>query len=300
MPQSKAERLLQVQTVLFETDLGQVWRLLRGVDAAARHVLDAGVVGSVAWALGDSSSAPVVRDRDVSELLGATHSLADVTYEFFGRNLGSSGGANRLATRHSGDLLMILNPDTYPSPTALTELVRVSDTPGVGIVEARQIPLEHPKAYALRGGDTSWASGCCMLIRRSVFDELGGFDEVNFLLHCDDVDFSWRAKAAGYRVVFAPFASVFHDKRPRLDSAWPAPDVELYHAVLGRLMLASRWNRPDIVQETITAIDTSGSSVQREAVGEFRARERAGRIPASVDDASVAEFVNGEYAVHRF
>jgi GT2 family glycosyltransferase len=233
-------------------------------------------------------------------LLDATQSLADVTYEFFGRNLGSSGGANRLASRHSGDLLMILNPDTYPSPTALTELVKVSDGPDVGIVEARQIPLEHPKAYSLRHGDTSWASGCCMLIRREVFDELGGFDEANFLLHCDDVDFSWRARAAGYRVVFAPFASVFHDKRPRPDAAWPAPDVELYHAALGRLMLATRWNRPDIVQETISAIQASGPSVQREAIAEYRARQQAGRIPSPVEDASVAEFVDGEYAVHRF
>lgn len=300
MPLGDEDRLLRVQTVLFNTDGAQVWRLLRGLDAAARRAIKASLVGSVEWALGDSSSTPTLGGRDASALLDASSSLANVTYEFFGVNLGSSGGQNRLARGHPADLLMILNPDTYPSPTALAELVQAVDQPDVGIVEARQIPLEHPKAYTLRGGDTSWASGCCMLIRRQVFDELGGFDDSNFLLHCDDVDLSWRARTAGHRVVFAPFAAVFHDKRPRADAAWPAPEVEFYHAVLGRLMLATRWNRPDIVEETINAIDATGTQVQRDAVVEYRARQHAGRVPAAVEDASAAEFVDGEYAVHRF
>ena len=54
----------------------------------------------------------------------AQGSLSAVTYEFFDANLGSSGGQNRLAAGHPSDLLLVLNPDTYPSPTALVELIR--------------------------------------------------------------------------------------------------------------------------------------------------------------------------------
>jgi hypothetical protein len=293
-------RSIRVQTVLFNTAAAQVWRLLRGLEAAARHVLREGAVSAVEWAIGDSSAAPRLLDADVADVRKELSALADVSYEFFGANLGSSGGQNRLAESGRCAYVMVLNPDTYPSPRAFAELVAALDRPGVGIAEARQIPLEHPKTYDPASGDTSWASGCCMMVKRALFDQLGGFDAQTFLLHCDDVDFSWRMRAAGHRVVFVPSAAIFHDKRPTIGAAWPAPDAEQYHAVLGRLMLATRWGRPDIVEQTIDGIEVDGSTNAREALDEYRARARDGRIPAVLEDISVAEFIDGEYAVHRF
>jgi GT2 family glycosyltransferase len=179
--------------------------------------------------------------------------------------------------------------------------VRALADESVGVAEARQLPLEHPKDYDPVAGDTSWASTCCIVVRRSVFDALGGFDHDTFPLYCDDVDFSWRVRAAGHRVVVAPFATVFHDKRPRHDGVWPASDVEVYHSTLGRLMLATRWDRPDILDETVTWIEGNGAPMQVKALADFRARAVEGRVPAPVPGAAaVAQFVNGEYAVHRF
>lgn len=293
---------LRAQTVLFGDELSQIWRLLRGLDAAARKAIDAGLVDRVDWALGDSAANPSLDRNDVLALNDAsTDALSTVTYEFFGENLGSSGGQNRLAEGHPSDLLLVLNPDTYPSPTALVELVKVLADSEVGIVEARQIPLEHPREYDLSTGRTSWASGYCMLIRRPLFDRLGGFDHEHFLLHCDDVDLSWRARRAGYAVAIAPHAAVFHDKRPAFDSAWPASDHEIYHSALGRLMLATRWNRPDIVDETIASIEAGESEIQRAALAEFRSRVIDGRVPdPEPDPHGVAQFIDGEYAAHRF
>ena len=293
---------IRVQTVLYETALEQLWRLRGALGAAARHVTEAGLAGSVEWALGDCSPWPVVGTDDIEHLRGDHNQpLAAVTYDFFDANLGSSGGSNRLAEGAAADLIFVLNPDTYPSPWTLTELVKAIRQPDVGIAEARQLPLEHPKAYDVQSGDTSWASGCCMLIRGDVFAELGGFDFDHFLLHCDDVDFSWRVRAAGYRVVVAPAATVFHDKRPRLDGQWPAPDVERYHAALGRLMLATRWDREDILEETVDTIEAGGVEPERAALEEFRSRRDAGRVPQpNPHAAQVAEFVDGEYALHRF
>ncbi len=294
-------RVLRVQSVLFAHSPAQLWRLLRGLDAAAAAALAAGHVGEVRWALGDSSPAPTMTAGDARSMAAEAEALSDVTYEFFDENLGSSGGQNRLATGGTCDMLLVLNPDTYPAPNALVELIKALDQPDVGVVEARQIPLEHPRSYDSVTGETSWASGYCMLVDRSLFDELGGFDHTHFLLHCDDVDFSWRARVAGRRVLLAPYATVFHDKRPQPDDAWPAPDVERYHAALGRLMLATRWDRPDIVEQTIAGIESGDSEVQREALASFRARRADGRVPDPLPGAHlIAEFLDGEYAQHRF
>jgi GT2 family glycosyltransferase len=301
MPPDDSQRVLRIQSVLFGHEPAQLWRLLRGLSAAARKVTDSGLVGKVEWALGDSGRTPAMIESDAHSMLEvAAGPLSDVTYEFFNENLGSSGGQNRLAEGHPSDLILVLNPDTYPSPTALFELIKTLDESGAGIVEARQIPLEHPRDYDPITGETGWASGFCMLIRRNIFDELGGFDDAHFLLHCDDVDLSWRARSAGHKIVLAPHAAVFHDKRPHPDNAWPAPDVEIFHSALGRLMLATRWNRPDIVAETIALIESGGSEAQRHALNEFRSRTAAGRIPDSIKDSAVAEFIDGEYATHRF
>jgi GT2 family glycosyltransferase len=302
MSSSEAKRVLRVQTVLFGHELKQIWRLLRGLDAAARKVIDAGLVGQVEWAMGDSARDPSLGPDAVLALNEASSdALRQITYEIFGENLGSSGGQNRLADGHPSELLLVLNPDTYPSPTALVELVKVLADAEVGIVEARQIPLEHPREYDPVTGRTSWASGYCMLIRRSLFDRLEGFDHEHFLLHCDDVDLSWRARKAGHAIAIAPHAAVFHDKRPSFDSAWPAPDHEVYHSALGRLMLATRWNRPDIVEETITSIEAGQSDIQRAALEEFHSRVATGRVPdPEPDPDGVAQFIDGEYATHRF
>ena len=93
MPANESTLVLRVQTVLFGHELRQIWRLLRGLDAAARKAIDAGLVGRVEWALGDSAANPSLGPEDVLALNDAsTDAFSAVTYEFFGENLGSSGG----------------------------------------------------------------------------------------------------------------------------------------------------------------------------------------------------------------
>lgn len=54
-----------------------------------------------------------------------------------------------------------------------------------------------------------WTSGACMLIRASVFHELGGFDE-SFFAHMEEIDLCWRAKNSGYSFRFEPASTVYH------------------------------------------------------------------------------------------
>jgi len=57
--------------------------------------------------------------------------------------------------------------------------------------------------------DAGWLSGSCLLVRRSAFEELDGFD-TGFFMYFEDVDLGYRLTKAGYRNVFQPAVSVVH------------------------------------------------------------------------------------------
>ncbi|WP_044363223.1 glycosyltransferase family 2 protein, partial [Streptomyces natalensis] len=132
--------------------------------------------------------------------------------------------------------LWLLHDDCAPAPDALTELLRVADaSPSTAIVgpklrswyDRRQL-LETGVSIARSG--RRWTgldrreqdqgqhdqirpvlsvSSAGMLIRRDVYEQLGGFDRRLPLMR-DDVDLCWRAQAAGHQVLIAPDATLRH------------------------------------------------------------------------------------------
>jgi GT2 family glycosyltransferase len=54
-----------------------------------------------------------------------------------------------------------------------------------------------------------WATGAAMFVRASVYREFGGLDE-DFFAHMEEIDFCWRVKNAGYRVMYCPNSTVYH------------------------------------------------------------------------------------------
>lgn len=54
-----------------------------------------------------------------------------------------------------------------------------------------------------------WATGACMMVRSDVYHEIGGLDD-DFFAHMEEIDFCWRAKQAGYSIMFQPDSMVFH------------------------------------------------------------------------------------------
>jgi GT2 family glycosyltransferase len=54
-----------------------------------------------------------------------------------------------------------------------------------------------------------WCSGACMFIRSDLYHKLGGFDN-DYYAHMEDIDLSWRAKNAGYKVMVCPQSTVYH------------------------------------------------------------------------------------------
>ncbi len=54
-----------------------------------------------------------------------------------------------------------------------------------------------------------WATGACMFVRASLYHQLGGLDE-DFFAHMEEIDFCWRLKAAGYKIMYCPDSVVYH------------------------------------------------------------------------------------------
>ncbi|MEO8376873.1 MAG: glycosyltransferase, partial [Candidatus Sumerlaeota bacterium] len=57
--------------------------------------------------------------------------------------------------------------------------------------------------------DVDWVSGACLMLRRDIYQQIGGLDE-RFFMYSEDVDYCYRVWAAGHRVVYLPFARVTH------------------------------------------------------------------------------------------
>lgn len=54
-----------------------------------------------------------------------------------------------------------------------------------------------------------WATGACMFVRAKLFHEFGGLDE-DFFAHMEEIDFCWRLKNEGYKIMYCPSSIVFH------------------------------------------------------------------------------------------
>lgn len=151
-----------------------------------------------------------------------------------GRNLGYAAGNNAGARHASGAWLAFLNNDTTPQPDWLARLWSAAQAhPLCGIVTSRLVFMDDPTVidsagdgYLRAGGafkhghggrngdfETSrevfGACGGAFMIRRDLFESLGGFDE-RFFMQYEDVDLSYRARLRGARVWYASDAVVRH------------------------------------------------------------------------------------------
>jgi GT2 family glycosyltransferase len=82
-------------------------------------------------------------------------------------------------------------------------------------------------------------TGALHVMRRDVFDRLGGFDEVAFPVEFGDVDFCLRARRAGYRVIALPLAGVIHHESSTRGRDSP-PDVVAMRTAAMKV-IAERW-----------------------------------------------------------
>jgi GT2 family glycosyltransferase len=146
---------------------------------------------------------------------------------------------NAAAREAKGEILLLLNNDIDVIESGwLREMISCALRPDVGIVGAKLLyandRIQHAGVvlgpdgqmhhlYCLASkNDTGYfgqlvlsrtlsaVTGACAAIRRSVFWEAGGLDEVNLAIAFNDIDLCLRLGDRGYRIVWTPFAELFH------------------------------------------------------------------------------------------
>ncbi len=251
-------------------------------------------------AYGDCSAEKCLDDEvqaEITELLGPIR----FKYRFFGRNLGSAQGHNLLGADLDDGFVLIQNPDVVGEPSYLTALAGCFNDPDCGMAEARQLPIEHPKEYDPVTGETPWATTACAMIPVRLFRQLDGFDAATFFLYCDDLDFSWRLRLIGKKVIFQPAAVVFHDKRLGRQANWQPSKAEQYYSIEAAILMAHKWSRPDRVRELLEFCERTGGDIFGKAALEYRKRVESGKIPTPLDpDHKISVFEGDLYAKHRF
>jgi len=177
---------------------------------------------------------------------------------------------NNLGVRQAqGDVLLFLNDDTRViAPDWLEAMLEHAQRPEVGLVGAKLLfpdgTIQHaglalntagrPTAHVFVGADgADWGyenalrvvrncsavTGACMMMRRSVFLEVGGFDE-GYTVICSDIDLCLKVRAQGYLIVWTPYALLQHREfgtRPRDQD--PPEDMERFVARWGGVLRQS-------------------------------------------------------------
>jgi N-acetylglucosaminyl-diphospho-decaprenol L-rhamnosyltransferase len=173
-------------------------------------------------------------------------------------NEGYGAALNAGIALAAGEYLLVMNADAWPRPHAIERLVEFGERePQVGIVGPRLVNLDGTLQPSVRGFPTLWRLateylflrwlapwsralnafygsrfdhrsrreteflvGAVLLVRRELLDEIGGFD-AGFFMFNEEVDLCYRARAAGWSVVFWPGAEFVHVGGASTSQLWP-------------------------------------------------------------------------------
>ena len=151
-------------------------------------------------------------------------------------NLGYLRSNNKAVTLSKGEYIHLLNNDTQVLPYAIDALFDLCRSKEKSLIGSKLI---YPDGTLQEAGGIVWAdasawnygrndhparwqynyvrtadycSGASILLRRSTWDELGGYDEWFLPAYCEDSDLAFRVRAAGGEVYYQPFSVVIHDE----------------------------------------------------------------------------------------
>lgn len=164
---------------------------------------------------------------------------------------------NAAAREARGEYLLLLNNDTVVvQPQWLDRMMMYGQRPDVGIVGPRLVfpngnvqhagiiagmglygvsehvniglPMKSPgyMGRSQMSQNMSLVTAACMLVRANLYRELGGFDDGDFKVLFNDVDFCLKAKRRGLKIVWTPYATLVHHGSVSLKSFTDAADQD--------------------------------------------------------------------------
>ncbi|MGO5051971.1 glycosyltransferase family 2 protein [Lachnospiraceae bacterium LCP25S3_G4] len=293
---------IQIQSVLYHNEKDALEKAIMGLAKAITVNKERdGSVNQCLLKYGDASKEPIYTQEEINIMNQKLSGILSIEYRYFDCNTGTAKGHNRLGEKCSMDYMMIMNPDVIVSPHFFIEMMKPFENNLVGLVEARQTPIEHPKEYNMKTFETAWSTTACVIFPTKIFKEVHGFDAQSFFMYCDDVDFSWRIRLLGYKLFYQPLAPVFHAKQLSSDGNWQPTAAERYYSAEAALMMAHKWSNNKLLTRLLWDFKRSKNDELKKAADEFAARRKAGKLVRPVDEEhKVATFVEGGYAKHRF
>jgi N-acetylglucosaminyl-diphospho-decaprenol L-rhamnosyltransferase len=168
--------------------------------------------------------------------------ISGVSLRRWRRNRGFARAANEGCRLSRGEWLLLLNPDVTLDPDFIDAALaladrRAAEEPRIGVVgfrlrdpDGKAQPSTGPfptlvgtlsrlllprrrRKYDAGRAETrrrvDWATGCCVLVRRDCWEQLGGLDP-DYFLYYEDVDFCRRARGRGWVVAYEPSPSAIH------------------------------------------------------------------------------------------
>lgn len=158
------------------------------------------------------------------------------------QNLGYAGGYNQGLKQVKEPIYCLINSDVLVTENWLIPILKLlGEQPEIGIVQPKILDYKRRNYFEYAGAaggfidaygfpfcrgrvfDTIekdegqynditpifWASGACFFVRKSVFEQLNGFDTL-FFAHQEEIDFCWRAHIHNIQVYYCGFSTVYH------------------------------------------------------------------------------------------
>lgn len=292
---------LQIQSVIYKNRKESLLKAMKALRQAVSVYKKLSGAFEVSLIYGDASPEPVFSERDVAMIKEELEGTIDFTYQFFNLNTGTARGHNLLGEHCTADFMMIMNPDIIVEPRCLFYLLSAFKDDRIAMTEARQTPLEHAKEYDTQTGETEWASTACTIFKTSVFREINGFDYETFFMYCDDLDFSWRIRLNGYKILYVPSAIAYHSKTLSLNGRWEPTNAEIYYSAEAAILLAYKWSNEERAEHLCSLFLKQGGPEEKKAAKEFQKRVAEKKLPQKIDsDHQIARFIGDDYCAMRY
>ncbi|MBQ6726106.1 MAG: glycosyltransferase family 2 protein [Bacteroidales bacterium] len=158
------------------------------------------------------------------------------------KNYGFAEGYNKALAHVDADYYVILNSDVEVTPNWIEPVVELMESDDkIAICQPKLLSHINRDTFEYAGGaggfidrfgypfccgrvfstlekdlgqyddvrEVFWATGAAMFVKAPVFHQLGGFDG-DFFAHMEEIDFCWRAKNHGYKVMYCPNSKIYH------------------------------------------------------------------------------------------
>lgn len=184
------------------------------------------------------------------------HNLPNVQTIRLHENLGYAGNNNigiRAALEQGAEWILVLNDDTVLDPSCLSLLIEVAERePRIGVLGPMVYHFDEPQIIQTAGGslgrswmirhlgqdqhdrgqfdtvrEVDWISGCAILVRGALVEEIGMLD-ADYFLYWEEVEWCVRARKKGWRICHVPQAKLWHKGVKQYSNYQPKPYVTYY------------------------------------------------------------------------